>query len=161
MIRKIKLADIAAVSRIYNYYILNSISTFEEVPVTQEEMQRRVEKIIPRYPFLVWEDDETIYGYAFATEWKPRSSYRFTVETSVYVDHEKHGSGIGGELYAELLYELSQAGYKVALGGIALPNEASVVLHEKLGFRKKGHLEKVGYKFGQWIDVGYWQKELW
>ena len=99
-------------------------------------------------------------GYASATKWKGRSAYRFSVETTIYLAPHSVGKRIGTELYRHLLDQLRDLGLHTAIGGVALPNPASVALHEKCGFRKVAHFGEVGFKFGKWIDVAYWQVSL-
>jgi phosphinothricin acetyltransferase len=111
-------------------------------------------------PWLVAEADGIFAGYAYASKWKGRCAYRFSVETTVYLAEQAQGRGIGTKLYRVLLAELRRRKFHVAVGGIALPNRASVRLHEKLGFRKTAHFKEIGYKFKKWIDVGYWQLTL-
>jgi phosphinothricin acetyltransferase len=111
-------------------------------------------------PWLVAEMAGRTVGYALARPWKERSGYRFSVEVAVYVVPELAGRGVGTLLYSRLFEELAGRGVHAVIGGIALPNEASVALHEKFGMRKVAHFEQVGYKFGRWIDVGYWQRTL-
>ena len=120
-------------------------------------MQRRIEKIIPHLPWLVFEDEDEILGYAYATPWKPRSAYRYSYEISVYVKNDSHGKGIGTTLYSDLINRLKNIGAHVIIGGITLPNDPSIKLHEKMGFKKVAEFEEVGFKFGQWLNVGYWQ----
>ncbi|HEV8248126.1 MAG TPA: GNAT family N-acetyltransferase, partial [Polyangiaceae bacterium] len=98
-----------------------------------------------------------IVGYAYATRWRTRPAYRFSTEITVYLDPECRRLGIGSRLYEELLAKLQARGVHAAMAGIALPNEASVALHEKFGFSKVAHFKEVGFKFNTWIDVGYWQ----
>jgi phosphinothricin acetyltransferase len=120
-------------------------------------MARRIEDIGARFPWLVWEDGGTVVGYAYASAWKSRSAYRFAVESTIYLTTSRHRSGIGTKLYGALLAELKSRGFHTAVGGIALPNPASIALHEKLGFTKIGQFVEVGRKLGRWVDVGYWQ----
>lgn len=94
-------------------------------------------------------------GYAYASKWKGRCAYRYSVEVSVYLHAEQSGQGMGTALYSALFKQLSELGYHVAIGGIALPNAASVALHEKFGMKKVAHFKEIGFKFGQWVDVGY------
>ncbi len=98
-----------------------------------------------------------MYGYAYASEWKSRCAYRYSVETTVYLHPDARGKGIGTLLYQELIRKLSKLELHAAIGGIALPNDASVALHEKIGFKKAAHFKQVGYKFNKWVDVGYWE----
>ena len=119
-------------------------------------MQRRVSEIVKNYPYIVYEENGEILAYAYATRWKVRQAYDHTIETSIYVKAGEHKKGIGSRLYIELLDRLKKLDLHCLLAGISLPNNASIHLHEKLGFRKNGVLKEVGYKFDKWIDVGYW-----
>jgi len=155
-IRPATAADAHAVAAIYNPHVLNTIVTFEEVPVPDVEMARRIDEISRQGTWLVHEIQGTVTGYAYAGPWKTRSAYRYTVESSIYVSDAYAGRGIGRRLYSALLDELRARGVHSVIGGIALPNEASVALHESLGFVKIGHFPAVGWKLARWIDVGYW-----
>ncbi len=157
MLRTIKIQDAREISEIYNYYILNSVITFEESPVSIEEMGQRIASITSELPWLVYEHDGQIAGYAYASKWKTRSAYRHSAETTVYLKHGQSGKGVGTLLYAELINRLGNMGFHALIGGIALPNDASVALHQKFGFEKAAHFKEVGFKFNQWIDVGYWE----
>ena len=159
MIRMAAAADAAALARIYNHYVRETIVTFEEEPVADAEMARRLADVqAASLPWLVAEEADGVVGYACARPWKPRRGYRFSTEVSVYLDAAHGGRGLGTKLYTNLLSELRTRHIHAAMGGIALPNEASVRLHEKLGFEKVAHFRDVGFKFGAWIDVGYWEK---
>ncbi len=160
MIRNATLGDAAAICNIYNHYVLHTIITFEEEPVTEEDMAQRITTISADYPWLVYEENDTIIGYAYAGSWKTRSAYRFTVESSVYLHHQHHGKGLGRKLYNELIHHLRQRNIHTVIGGISLPNEASIALHEKLGFKYLGKFDEVGLKFNNYIDVGYWTLTL-
>lgn len=149
-----------AICNIYNHHVLNTMVTFEEEPVSIAEMQQRLETITARYPWLVYEDNSIVAGYAYATQWKTRAAYRHSAETSIYVAEGHTGKGIGRQLYARLLAILKEQGIHAAIGGAALPNAASVKLHEALGFKYVGSFSQVGYKFGKWIDTGYWELVL-
>jgi L-amino acid N-acyltransferase YncA len=160
-VREATAADAGAVARIYNHYVLKTVVTFEETAVAEQEMARRMDDVATAaLPWLVAERAGSLVGYAYATRWKPRYGYRHSVEVTIYLDPSCQGEGIGSRLYAELLENLRRLGLRVAVGGIALPNEASVALHEKMGMRKVAHFSAIGIKFGQWIDVGYWQIAL-
>jgi phosphinothricin acetyltransferase len=111
-------------------------------------------------PWLVAEQDGRLLGYAYATRWRVRPAYRTSVESSVYLGGEAAGRGLGSALYRALLDALRRLDVHMVIGGIAQPNERSVALHEKLGFRKVAHFSEVGRKFGRWIDVGYWELRL-
>ena len=153
--------DAAAVAGIYNHYIVHTIVTFEEEPVAAAEIARRIEEVqAASLPWLVAERAGAVVGYAYASTWRPRRAYRLSTEVTVYLHPDEGGRGIGSILYTQLLAILRDRGLHAALGGIALPNDASVALHEKFGFKKVAHLEQVGFKFNRWIDVGYWQRIL-
>ncbi len=150
--------DASAVAAIYNHYVTSSIITFEEHPISPAEARRRITTVNEAgLPWLVAESDGAIVGYAYAAGWKPRPAYRHSSEVSVYVAPAHQSKGLGSALYGRLLPELERSGIHVALSGIALPNPASVALHERHGFCKVAQLCEVGFKFGRWIDVGYWQ----
>lgn len=157
MIRAVKLEDSKEIAEIYNYYILNSCVTFEELAISTEEMRGRIEAAHLKFPWLVFEKDQEILGYAFSSVWKPRLANKHTVESTVYLKKEATKMGIGSLLYAALINQLTDFGFHAVIGGISLPNEASVALHEKFGFEKIAQFKEVGYKFKKWIDVGYWE----
>ena len=132
-----------------------------EIRAQLTEMARRIEEAASAtLPWLVAEREGRIVGYANARKWRPRSAYRFSAEVTVYVAPDCMRLGIGSRLYEELFPSLRARGIHAVMGGIALPNEASVALHEKLGFSKVAHFKEVGFKFNKWIDVGYWQRGL-
>ena len=157
MIRPVRTTDAGQIADIYNYYVQNTIVTFEEEPVGAEEMERRIAEITPSYPWLVSEEEGDVLGYSYARRWKGRRGYRFSVESTVYLKNGYSGRGLGTTLYTALIQELRRMGIHAVMGGIALPNDASRRLHEKLGFQKVAQLKEVGLKFGEWIDVGYWE----
>lgn len=160
-IRTVTLNDATAIADIYNPYILNTVITFEETPVTPEEISARISSVLSLgLPHLVAEQDNHVIGYAYAGLWRTRSAYRHTVETSIYMGQQQTGKGMGLTLYKALLEQIKELDIHVVLGGITLPNPVSVGLHEKLGFKKVAHFGEVGYKFGQWLDVGFWQLVL-
>ncbi|MEN3110789.1 arsinothricin resistance N-acetyltransferase ArsN1 family B [Uliginosibacterium paludis] len=161
MIRSACPSDAADIATIYNHYITGTTVSFEEAPVSTTEMENRLKSVSEAsLPWLVFEEDGQLKGYAYASKWKPRSAYRFSVESSVYLRHDCTGRGLGRLLYEALFAELARRGIHSVIGGVALPNEASVALHEKLGMKKIAHFEEVGFKFGKWLDVAYWQKRL-
>ena len=160
-IRKVLPDDAAEIAQIYNHYITETIVTFEEEAVTDNIIRERInEARMARLPWFVAEQDGEILGYAYGSKWKGRCAYRYSTEVTVYLKPDHAGKGIGTTLYSELLSALKSQGIHSAIGGIALPNEASVKLHEKMGFLKVAHFKEVGFKFNQWIDVGYWQSIL-
>ena len=154
-------ADAPAIAAIYNPYVLDTAISFEEDAVTGSDMARRVADVQDAgLPWLVAESGGVVIGYAYATKWRVRHAYRHSVETSVYLAPDAARRGVGSALYTALLERLRADGYHLAIGGIALPNAASVALHEKMGYEKAAHFKEVGFKFGRWLDVGYWQKIL-
>ncbi|MBB3213357.1 phosphinothricin acetyltransferase [Herbaspirillum sp. Sphag1AN] len=156
-IRPVTVADAAAICEIYNHYVTTTGISFELEPVSVEQMTQRITDIASRYAWLVYEEQGRVLGYAYASQWKPRLAYRYSVESSVYLAADSGGKGVGAQLYGALFAQLKQREVHVIMAGIALPNAASIGLHEKMGFVKVGHFREVGNKFDQWLDVGYWQ----
>jgi phosphinothricin acetyltransferase len=157
-VRFVKPADAAQIAEIYNYYVRNTHHTFETDAIDTGEMQQRVDAISENYPFLIAEEnDGEIFGYAYATIYKERAAYKHSAEVSVYVKNNLRRKGTGALLYQKLFDALSATELHAIIAGIALPNDASVRLHEKFGFEKVAHFREVGFKFGRWIDVGYWE----
>jgi phosphinothricin acetyltransferase len=160
-LRLASVDDAAAIGAIYAPYVTGSIVSFEAEPPDEAEMRERIRSGGLLYPWLVACDEEgSVLGYASASAFRARIAYRFTVETSVYLAGEAHGRGIGGALYWRLLAILEAQGFTQAIAAISLPNEASVRLHEKLGFVAAGIYRDVGYKLGGWRSVGLWQRKL-
>ena len=164
-IRLAHSSDPTRIAKIYNYYIANTVMTFEENPITALDIQTRIEETKAEgLPWLVAEDgagnSAEVIGYAYASKWKGRCAYRHTVEVTVYLSKAATAKGWGTKLYQALFNELKQLSIHATIGGISLPNEASIALHEKLGMKKVAHFKEVGFKFGQWVDVGYWQAIL-
>jgi phosphinothricin acetyltransferase len=157
IVRACEHGDVDTICDIYNYYVENTIVTFEEVPVTSTEMAARIAACTRNLPWLVCEAGDQVVGYAYATRWHNRSAYRSCVEVTAYVKNGEGRKGFGQALYEKLL-QLLAGKYHAIVAGISLPNEGSVRLHEKFGFRKVAHFSEVGRKFDQWVDVGYWQK---
>ena len=159
-IEPVTATDTDAITAIYNHYIQHSIATFEEDVLSTRAVQARIDRVTQAcLPWLVAKGPDLL-GYAYARPWHERSAYRFTVETSLYVAPAAQGRGVGTQLYESLLAQLRTQGLRSAIGGISLPNPTSVALHEKLGFEKMGHFREVGFKFGKWIDVAYFQVTL-
>ncbi|MDR3341707.1 MAG: GNAT family N-acetyltransferase [Treponema sp.] len=157
MIRAVDIHDASAICDIYNYYIGNTIISFEEVPVSINEMEERIRKITSRFPWLVWEAEDELIGYAYVNTWKERSAYRFSVEDSIYLKQGYTGQGRGRELLKMLLEQVKKLNIHAVVAGIALPNERSVRLHERFGFTKIAHFNEIGFKFNQWLNVGYYE----
>lgn len=160
MIRNVKLSDADSIANIYNYYIKNSTATFEEEEIPEDEIIRRINIVRENHVWIVYEEDGKVRGYAYAIRWKDRDAYRFTAEIAVYTEEGFSGRGIGSSLMENLIDGSRKKNLHKLMGGIALPNEASIALHEKFGFVKCAHFRESGFKFGKWIDVGYWEKIL-
>jgi phosphinothricin acetyltransferase len=156
-IREVSVSDAPDIAGIYNWYIENTSVTFEMEPVTAAVMAERIEQAGPQDPWIVFEKANHVLGYAYAAPWKSRAAYAQAKETSVYVHHKFGGQGIGLALMKNLIDKIRSEPIHVLIAGITLPNSASVALHEKLGFTPVGQFVQVGYKFDQYIDVGYWQ----
>lgn len=161
IVRSASAADAEVLARIYNYYVHNTVITFEEEPVSAQAMAARVAEVQGlSLPWLIAEVETAVVGYAYANKWKMRSAYRYSVETTIYLQHGYEGRGIGTTLYAALLPILRAGGIHLAIGGAALPNEACVSLHERLGFEHVATFRQVGFKHDRWVDVAYWQLVL-
>lgn len=159
-IRLAQPADAAAICAIYNHYIETTAISFETETVAVDTMAARIAEVQAQFPWLVFEQEGVLLGYAYASKWKPRAAYSQSVESSVYLHRDAAGRGIGKQLYTRLFALLKAQGVHLVIGGIALPNAASVGLHESVGFTKCAHFSEVGRKFGRWVDVGYWQLNL-
>lgn len=161
MIRAATTADCEAVAAIYNHYVMKTIVTFEEEPVAPAEIAGRLQEVASAsMPWLVAEQSGDVVGYAYSNQWKGRHGYRFSAEITVYISPDHSRRGLGSALYDHLFPLLMARGIHAVMGGIALPNEASVALHERFGLEKVAHFREVGFKFDRWIDVGYWQRTL-
>ena len=157
MNRQATLKDAARIAEIVNWYIENTVISFEQVAVSVAEMPVRIKTASELHPWYVFEQKGVVCGYAFAADFKSRGAYSQTVETTIYVDKDELGRGIGKSLYLHLINQLKLTSANVLVATIALPNAQSIALHEKLGYIKCGHLSEVGLKFENWVDVGYWQ----
>ncbi|MDR0415320.1 MAG: GNAT family N-acetyltransferase, partial [Prevotellaceae bacterium] len=152
--------DAAAIAAIYSYYITHTVITFEAEPVTADEMRERIVRISSEYPYFVYEKDGAIAGYSYAAQWKKRSAYCHTVESAVYVSHRHMRQGIGTALMGKLIEALAQMRVHAVVACIAIPNDESIALHERLGFTRVSHFREVGRKFERWLDVGDWELVL-
>lgn len=160
-IRTANHQDAAAIASIYNHFINRTTVTFEEQSVSADDLASRIEDVLAAgLPWLVACKDGVVIGYAYATRWRVRHAYRFSAESTIYMAPGHNGQGHGAALYAALIDGAARAGNHLLIGGVALPNDASVALHEKLGFRKVAQFSEVGFKFDRWIDVGYWELKL-
>jgi phosphinothricin acetyltransferase len=151
-------ADAEAIAATYRPYVEKSRISFEEVAPDAEEMARRMGS--PRHQWLVAEEDGRVLGYASSSPYHRRPAYRWTAETSIYLAPEAQGRGLGRLLLSSLIDLLTRQGYVTAIGAIALPNAASIALHEALGFEHAGTYRGVGFKLGEWTDVSLWQRDL-
>ena len=154
------IADAQPIQRIYASYVTDTVISFEEIPPTVPEMENRLRQSLPIYPWVVAEMDQTLVGYAYAGQHRRRAAYRWTVETSIYLDSNYLGKGIGHQLYRALLQILKSQGFLSVYAGIALPNPPSIGLHERVGFKYLGVFSQVGFKFNRWVDVGWWELKL-
>ncbi|MEQ1772415.1 MAG: arsinothricin resistance N-acetyltransferase ArsN1 family B [Burkholderiales bacterium] len=160
VLRSAKDRDAADICAIYNPYVLDTVITFEQTPVSESEMAKRIRDYTALYPWLVAEVDGKVVAYVYATLWRTRAAYDHTLESTIYMDKAYAGRGIAKQLYLELLRELRARNVHAVVGCIALPNEASIAIHEKCGFVKVAHFPQVGRKFERWVDVGFWQATL-
>lgn len=154
------VADAPACAAIYAPYVTDTTITFEEVPPTAADFTARIEAAQVTHVWLVGEVDGMVVGYAYAGTYRPRAAYRWSCETSVYLDRDRRGSGLGRPLYQALLDRLSEMGFRTAVAGATLPNDASERLHADLGFEPIGIFRRVGFKFDQWCDVTWVQRDL-
>ncbi len=145
---------------IYAPYVEGTAITFETEVPTVADFAGRIEKTLEKFPYLVAEEEGRVVGYAYASTYYARAAYDWTVELSVYVAQEARGKGFGSLLYDALEEDLKARGFKNFLACIALPNPASLALHEKRGYEQVAHFKKVGYKFGTWHDIVWLQKSL-
>lgn len=152
--------DAPAILRIYAPIVAQTPISFETEVPSVEEIENRIENTLLQYPWLVSEIDGKIVGYAYASQHRGRRAYQWSVEVTVYVDSDYHGTGIGKSLYQTLFKMLVKQGYFIAVAGVTLPNSGSIALHKSLGFRQVGVFGALGYKSGTWHDVSWWHLEL-
>ncbi len=154
--------DMPAVQRIYAHHVLHGLASFEEAPPTADELAARRRAVLARgLPYIVAERDGAVVGYSYATAYRPRPAYRFTVENSVYVADGLHRQGIGRILLAALIERCAQGPWRQMIAVIGdSENAASIGLHVRLGFRRVGTLDAVGFKFGRWVDSVLMQREI-
>jgi phosphinothricin acetyltransferase len=149
------LEDAAAIAQIYAPYVTETAISFETEVVSTAQIAERMQSFDGLYPwFVAAEAGDAVIGYTYGTQFRTRDSYRFAVETSIYLEPSAQGRGLGTQLYRSLLDQLMRQGFTQAIAGITLPNEASVRLHERVGFRLVGVYKDIGYKLGRWHDVG-------
>lgn len=159
-IRLADRGDVEAMLAIYAPVVERTAISFELTPPSAEEFASRLDAVLARYPWLVCEIGGRAAGYAYASEFKARAAYQWSAETTVYVHADYRRRGVGRAAYSSLFACLRLQGFRAAYAGIALPNAASVALHESMGFERVGVYPKVGYKLGAWHDVGWWRLAL-
>jgi L-amino acid N-acyltransferase YncA len=150
----------APCAALYAPYVRDTAISLEERPPTPVDFVERIERITRTHPWLIAEDGDEVVGYAYGTRHRERASYRWAADVAVYVAPERHRRGIGRALYQALCELLAEQGCRIACAGITLPNQASVALHESLGFEPVGVYRNIGWKLGAWRDVGWWQLAL-
>ncbi len=160
LVRDFAAGDVAPANALTNHFIEHTTTHFGSTPATDDAFAAVWEKGRVRYPWLAAEVDGGFAGYAKAGVWRERDAYARTAETGLYVADGLRGKGVGKALYAALFERLRALGFHAVVAGVTLPNEASVRLHEAVGFRKVGVFHAVGHKFGAWHDVGFWEREL-
>lgn len=159
-IREASTADAVGCGAVYNHYVATSIATFDVEPMEPLVMAAKIERALHDHTFLVAVEDARLLGFAYAGSFKDKAAYAWTCETTIYLNPAELGRGVGRELYGRLLEVLAERGFRVVTGCLALPNQASVALHEALGFEQVAMLPRVAFKFGQWQDMGWWQREI-
>lgn len=158
MIRNVQLSDAKRIAEIYNPYITDTIVTFEEVPVSEQDIAERIKQITAKnFPYIVYEDNGVVVGYAYLSNWRSRPAYNITLETSIYIDEKAQAKGLGSILYAELINRARELNLHSLIGVISLPNPISQKLHKKFNFKLIGNFKESGLKFGKFIDVEFWQ----
>jgi phosphinothricin acetyltransferase len=160
LIRVAEERDAQAIAEIYAPAITDAVISFELKPPDAEEMWLRIVAIQRQYPWLVYEESKTVLGYVYASVHNERAAYRWSVDVTAYIRHDAHRRGIGKALYTALFEILVLQGYRTACAGVTLPNIASVQMHAAVGFVEVGVYHDVGYKFGKWHDVGWYERPL-
>lgn len=158
MIRDAGKKDCLQIVEIYNHFVETSTITFETELVSADEMGKRIDAVKEDYPWIVFEKEGRVLGFAYVCKWKTRNAYKQSAEVSIYIRQGQQGNGIGKLLMRELMDRCEETDIHCLIAGIALPNNASIALHEKFGFEKVAHFKEVGRKFDKWIDVGYWER---
>ena len=159
-IRQASTTDAVEIAKIYNAYVINSSVTFETEPVKLWDLERRIEEKLSKFDWLIGELNQQIVGYAYYGSFRSRAAYHHTVESTIYLSEGNQGKGLGKSLYSALIHSASEKGFRELIGVIALPNPASVGLHQALGFQQVGILHGIGHKCGKYLDVSLWQRSL-
>jgi phosphinothricin acetyltransferase len=160
IVRDFQDRDVAPACALTNHYIQHTAVHFGMYPYSPDEFRAMWQEGVTKYPWLAAEIDGRFAGYAKGSRWREREAYQFTAEVGLYIERDLQGKGIGKALYLELFIRLKAAGYHTAVAGVTLPNDASVRLHESMGFAKVGVFREVGRKMGAWHDTGWWQLPL-
>ena len=161
MIRPCTPDDAEAVCAIYNPYIAETTISYEDDPVTTDDMRTRISAVLKTgYPWLGWVEEGRLLGYSYATQFRERAAFRHSAEVSIYVAKDCHGRSIGRRLYEALFESLESKDIHMVFAGISLPNEVSIKLHEGLGFKKVAHYPEIGRKFDRWLDLGFWARPM-
>lgn len=160
MIRSCEASDVSSVVEIFNHYVKHETCTFQLQTLSHQQMADKVNDVLHDYPFLVIEQDAQVVGFAYGSRWRQKQAYDRSVEVSIYIKHQLKSKGMGQLLYSALIQELKKRGFHLAVACLTLPNPKSIALHERLGFHRVGVFTEAGKKFGQWHDVGFWQKKL-
>lgn len=153
MIREATPDDAAAIVDIYNHYITQTTVTFETTPLTSDQMRQRILDISSHFPYLVYELQGRVAGYAYVHTWKERAAFAHTLETTVYLAPDAKHEGIGSKLMQPIIDYCRQRGYRVLVACITAENQESIDFHKRLGFTQASLFHNVGYKFGRWLDV--------
>jgi phosphinothricin acetyltransferase len=159
-VRRATARDAGVIAEIYRPFVELTRVSFESVPPDMAEMAQRIESTTVVYPWLICESDDHVAGYAYGSQHRARRHYQWSVDVTIYNAPDFRGKGVGRALYAPLLEILKRQGFVMAHAGITLPNAASIGLHEAMGFLPIGVYRNVGFKCGQWHDVGWWQRQL-
>lgn len=158
MIRPTRIEDLEAIKEIYNYYIENSVITFDQEPWTMEDAIHKMEILEQGdYPFICCYDKGELVGYYYLSSWNFRSAYSTTAEVTIYIKPDKIGQGYGKKMMRHMMEESQRRGFHSLIAAITIPNDASIALHEQFGFKEVSLFREVGYKAGIWCDVGHWQ----
>jgi phosphinothricin acetyltransferase len=159
-VRLAKGDDLPAINAIYNYYVLTSTCTYQYEPETEEGRKAWFAKKGEKHPVIIAEEDGEIIGWGALSPFREREGYRFTVEASVYIRHDRQRQGIGRTILLDLIERARKLGYRVMIGGASAEQTASVALQESLGFERVALFKEIGYKFDQWLDVVFMQLKL-
>lgn len=159
-VRLVRADDFEAIAAITNHYVATTAIHFAYEPVPEDALRAMWQQAGERFPWFVATRAGAVVGYAKAGTWRERAAYGWTTEIGLYVAHDVRGGGIGRTLYGALLAELERRGFRSAIAGITLPNDASIALHRAFGFESVGTVRDAGWKHGRWHDVEFWQKRF-